>query len=123
MGIKPLGPNTLPSLESFTIIPDVQINFSKFKLPSLIFSTSQLPKQSKKQLINFFSELNLPISIESIYLRDSTSKELHKACEFACKNNSDIHQLPFQINEKDLFEAIQSYQPLPKTSKIIIKNN
>ena len=85
-------------------------------------STSQLPKQAKKQLINFFSELNLPISIESICLRDTSSIELLKACEFACKNNSDIHQLPFQINERDLFESIQSFQFLPKVSKIRIKN-
>ena len=80
-------------------------------------STSQLPKQAKMQLINFFSELNLPISIESICLRDTTSKELHKACKFACKNNSDINELPFQINEKDLFEAIQSSQSLPVRKK------
>ena len=36
--------DTFPNLESFTIIPGVHINFSKFNSPSLIFSTnSSLP--------------------------------------------------------------------------------
>tara|TARA_B100000965_G_scaffold120201_1_gene99175 strand:- start:4794 stop:5894 length:1101 start_codon:yes stop_codon:yes gene_type:complete len=81
-------------------------------------STSQLPKQAKSQLIDFLSQLNLPISIESICLRNQSSNKLQKACEFACKDNSDIHQLPFPINEKDLYDAIQSYQSLPTSSNI-----
>tara|TARA_B100000965_G_scaffold121771_1_gene100719 strand:+ start:1270 stop:2382 length:1113 start_codon:yes stop_codon:yes gene_type:complete len=84
-------------------------------------SNSQLPKQAKSQLIDFFSKLNLPISIESISLKNATSYELHKACKFSCKDDSDIHQLPFQINEKDLLKAIQSYQSLTTTSNINFK--
>ena len=82
------------------------------------YSNSQLPQQAKSQLIDFFSKLNLPTSIESICLRDTTSNELHKACKFACNDNSDIHQLPFPINDIDLLEAIQSFQTLTTSSKI-----
>ncbi|WP_269617247.1 iron-containing alcohol dehydrogenase family protein [Prochlorococcus marinus] len=85
-------------------------------------SKSQLPKQAKSQLIDFFSQLNLPISIESICLRNTTSDELRKACKFACNTNSDIHQLPFPINEKDLLESIQSFQSVHTNSKIKINN-
>ncbi len=84
-------------------------------------SNSQLPKQAKSQLIEFLSELNLPISVESICLKNPTSNELDKACKFACKNESDIHQLPFPVNEKDLLEAFQSYQSLPETYNMILK--
>ncbi len=80
-------------------------------------SNSQLPKQAKSQLLDFFSHLNLPISIESISLMDATSSELLKACKFACNNDSDIHKLPFSINEKDLLEAIQNFQYLTTSSK------
>ena len=59
------------------------------------------------------------ISIESIFQRDLTKNELEKACKFACKDESDIHQLPFTVNEKDLYEAIKSYQSLTTTSNII----
>jgi len=85
-------------------------------------SNSQLPKQAKSQLLEFFSQLNLPISIESICLRNTTSNELYKACKFACNDDSDIHKLPFPMNEKDLLEAIQSLQSLPTSSKIKINN-
>ena len=47
LGIKPLGPKTFPSFESFIIIPGVQINFSKFNSPPFIFSiNSSLPIMS-----------------------------------------------------------------------------
>ena len=81
-------------------------------------TNNQLPKQAKSQLLDFFSQLNLPISIESICLRDTSSNELYKACKFACNENSDIHQLPFSIKEKDLFNAIKSFQYFPLSSKI-----
>ena len=85
-------------------------------------SKSQLPKQAKSQLLDFFAQLNLPISIESIFLRNTTSDELHKACKFACEVSSDIHKLPFPINEKDLFEAIHNFQYLTTRSKAGINN-
>ena len=81
-------------------------------------SNTQLPKQAKSQLIDFFSQINLPISIESICLINTSSNELQKACRFACKGDSDIHQIPFPVNEKDLFDAMQSFQSLPTSSKI-----
>ena len=84
-------------------------------------SNSQLPKQAQLQLIDFFKKLNIPISIDSICLINTASNELHKACRFACKDDSDIHQLPFPINEKVLLKAIQSYQSLPTSSNISYK--
>ena len=85
-------------------------------------SNSKLPTQAKSQLIDFFSQLNLPISIDSICLKNTTSNELYKACKFACNENSDIHQLPFPINEKDIFEAIKSFRSLPKFSEMRLNN-
>ena len=81
-------------------------------------SKSQLPRQAKSQLINFLTRLNLPVSIESICLKSANSNELHKACKFACKDGSDIHQLPFPINEEDLLNAMQNYQFLPTNSNL-----
>ena len=81
-------------------------------------SNSQLPKQAKLQLIDFLSELNLPTSIESIGLSTLSTDELYNACKFACKDDSDIHQLPFSINENDLLDAIKSNQSLPTITNI-----
>ena len=85
-------------------------------------SNSQLPKQASSQLIDFFSQLNLPITLESIGLKNTTYNELYKACKFACDDKSDIHQLPFLINEKDLYEAIQSFQSSPSIYKMKINS-
>ena len=84
-------------------------------------TNSQLPKQAKSQLVDFLSILNLPISIESIYLKESNTNELLKACKFACKDDSDIHKLPFTISEKDLLKAIQSFQSLTKSTNLSFK--
>tara|TARA_Y100001968_G_scaffold132409_1_gene120829 strand:+ start:420 stop:1538 length:1119 start_codon:yes stop_codon:yes gene_type:complete len=85
-------------------------------------TNSQLPTQAKSQLIDFFSLLNLPTSIESICLANASSNELEHACKFACNENSDLNQLPFPVDEKELFEAIQSFKSLPTSSKIRINN-
>ena len=85
-------------------------------------SNTQLPKQAKSQLINFLSQLNLPTSIESINLKNATSEELQKACQFACKDDSDIHRLPFPVNAKGILEAIQSYQYLPTIPNVKTNN-
>ena len=84
-------------------------------------SNSQLPKQAKSQLFNFLSNLNIPTSIESLGLRNLNSTELRKACIFACKNDSDVHRLPFQLNENDLYQAIESYHRLTSTPNISFK--
>jgi len=80
-------------------------------------SNSQLPAQAKSQLVDFFSQLNLPTSIKSICLKNTSISELHKACKFTCNVSSDIHQLPFSINDQDLLEAIQSFKSSPANSK------
>ncbi len=84
-------------------------------------SNSQLPRQAKSQLIDFFSQLNLPISVESISLKNESSTELFQACRFACKVDSDIHRLPFPISEKNLLEAIQSFQSISTSSNLTLK--
>ncbi len=79
---------------------------------------SQLPKQAKSQLIKFLTKLNLPISINSIGLKKINSIEIQKACKFACKDDSDIHNLPFSINQEDLFLAIKDYQSITEGNKL-----
>ena len=51
-------------------------------------------------------ELDLPINIQSLGLKSYKKKELEKACIFACRRNSEIHNLPFQVNENTLMEAL-----------------
>lgn len=84
-------------------------------------SNSQLPKQAKTQLISFLSKLNLPLSIESIGLKNTNPEELIKACSFTCEPSSDIHQIPFMINEQKLLKAIKDYEYVNIKSNSTIK--
>ena len=71
-----------------------------------LLSKSQLALQTKKQLIELLIDLDLPIDIQSLGLKSYKKKELEKACIFACRRNSEIHNLPFKVNEKTLMEAL-----------------
>ena len=84
-------------------------------------SKSQLPKQAKTQLISFLSKLNLPLSIESIGLKNTNQNELIKACRFACEPSSDIHQIPFKVNEQKIIKAINQYEYLSIKSNSTVK--
>lgn len=71
-----------------------------------LLSKSQLALQTKKQLIELLIDLDLPIDIQSLGLKSYKKKELEKACIFACRRNSEIHNLPFKVNENTLMEAL-----------------
>ena len=84
-------------------------------------SNTQLAKQAKLQLIEFLSKLDIPISIESIGLKNINPVELKQACKFTCRDNSDIHRLPFLVNEEDILNAMQNSICLQKVSNLSIK--
>ena len=71
-----------------------------------LLSKSQLALQTKKQLIELLIDLDLPIDIQSLGLKSYKKKELEKACIFACRRNSEIHNLPFKVTENTLMEAL-----------------
>ncbi len=71
-----------------------------------LLSKSQLALQTKKQLIELLIDLDLPIDIQSLGLKSYKKKELEKACTFACRRNSEMHNLPFKVNENTLMEAL-----------------
>jgi len=91
-----------------------------------LLSKSQLALQTKKQLIELLIDLDLPIDIQSLGLKSYKKKELEKACIFACHRNSEIHNLPFKVNENTLMEALLDASKLDLISSaeknLIVKN-
>ena len=57
-------------------------------------------------MIEFLKQLNLPTTLNELGLEDANIKQLEFACDFACKNESDIHKLPFNVNTQMLLEAL-----------------
>ena len=71
-----------------------------------IHSNNKLAKQARLQLIDFLKKLNLPTTLDSLGLKEVSTKNIKKICEFACQENSEIHSLPFSVNQSIIFDAI-----------------
>ena len=71
------------------------------------FSKNVLKNQTRLQLVKLLKELKLPITIKSLGLIEISTNELNKACEFACKEESEIHNLPFNVTPHILIDAIR----------------
>ncbi len=82
-----------------------------------LLGSNQLAKQARHQLIKFFLQLNLPTSINDLGLSSVDLEDLTKVCHFSCKKESDLHRMPFDVNPKDLLEALlrTQNQKIPKT--------
>jgi len=71
-----------------------------------IIQSSQLANQSNKQLVEFMKKINMPVSLDELGLGAFSSNKLKEACSFSCKDDSDIHHLPFKVNSNQLLQAL-----------------
>lgn len=85
-----------------------------------ILQGSQLAVTARKQLIDFYRRIQLPVTLADLGLASLTSSELGQVADVACAPGSDIHQLPFPVLLEALVVAMQttslevnSTMPLP----------
>ena len=71
-----------------------------------LLSENQLAYQAKNQLIKFLIKLNLPTSISSLGLEKISKYDIKEICKFIFNENNKTQDLPFEINEKLLYDAI-----------------
>jgi len=69
---------------------------------------NQLAVTARKQLVEFYQAINLPLSLEDLGLGEITLSELRQAAEIACGADSDIHRLPFSVTPAQLMAAMVS---------------
>ena len=55
-------------------------------------------------------KLNLPTSIAELGINVFENNNLQKIAEFTCRDDSEIHFLPFEINKKDVIETITNFE-------------
>jgi glycerol dehydrogenase len=67
---------------------------------------NRLAAQARRQLLPFFRQLDLPTDLEALGLAGSTLEELRQACRFACREDSDLHHLPFPVGPDELLAAM-----------------
>ena len=69
---------------------------------------NRLAAQARRQLLPFFAQLNLPVSLADLGLAEASLSELEAVCTFACRPGSDLHHLPFPVEPTDLLAALVS---------------
>jgi len=55
-------------------------------------------------------ELNLPITIAQLGINVFENQNLDKIADFACRDESEIHFLPFDVSKQDLIEVIANFE-------------
>ena len=73
-------------------------------------NNNKLADQSIKQLLKLMNELNLPTTIGQLGINVFKNNNLEKIADFTCRNKSEIHFLPFEINKQDLIEVISHFE-------------
>ncbi|MEB3252871.1 MAG: iron-containing alcohol dehydrogenase family protein [Cyanobacteriota bacterium] len=67
-----------------------------------------LATTARQQLIEFYRQIGLPTCLSDLNLGDITLRDLQQAAEFACREGSDIHHLPFAVTPDALMAAMVS---------------
>ena len=75
-----------------------------------IKNNNKLADQSTKQLLVLMKELNLPTTIGQLGINVFENNNLEKIADFTCRDKSEIHFLPFEINKRDIIEVISNFE-------------
>ena len=73
-------------------------------------NNNKLADQSIRQLLLLMEELNLPTTIAQLGINVFEDQNLDKISEFALRDKSEIHFLPFEISKQDLVEVISNFE-------------
>ena len=55
-------------------------------------------------------KLNLPVTISELGIDIFDHNNLELIAEFTCRDDSEIHFLPFEISKQDIIETIKCYE-------------
>ena len=73
-------------------------------------NNNKLADQSINQLLELMKKLNLPTTIAELGIDVFENQNLNKIADFTCRDDSDIHFLPFKISKQDIVEVIANFE-------------
>jgi glycerol dehydrogenase-like iron-containing ADH family enzyme len=79
---------------------------------------SQLARSSRQQLLDFYTQVGLPRSLDELGLEAMTLQDLRTAANVAIAPQSDIHRLPFSVTVEQLMAAMVSTQDLTRDRRL-----
>lgn len=69
---------------------------------------SSLATAARQQLIQFYRATGLPQTLTDLGLGEASLADLQRAADFACRDGSDIHHLPFTVSSDAVLAAMVS---------------
>jgi glycerol dehydrogenase-like iron-containing ADH family enzyme len=78
-----------------------------------------LAATARQQLLDFYTQLNLPKNSIDLGLAKVSDSELQRAAEIACRPTSDLHHLPFPVTPAQLIEAMLSTDTISKVTDFL----
>jgi glycerol dehydrogenase-like iron-containing ADH family enzyme len=69
---------------------------------------TSLAATARQQLLQFYAQIGLPQSLDDLGMGQITLAELRQAAQFACREGSDIHHLPFAVAPESVMAAMVS---------------
>ena len=73
-----------------------------------LLGANRLAAQGRRQLIPLFRSLGLPVTLPDLGLADASLQQLQQVCDFALREDSDLHHLPFRVGPSELLAALVS---------------
>jgi len=73
-------------------------------------NNNKLAAQSIKQLLVIMKALNLPTTIAELGINVFENQNLDRIANFALREKSEIHFLPFKIYKRDIIEVIANFE-------------
>ena len=73
-------------------------------------NNNKLANQSIKQILELMQKLDLPTTIADLGINVFDNNNIQKIAEFTCRDKSEIHFLPFEINQQDIIETITKFE-------------
>ena len=64
------------------------------------------PAEVLAEVVDFCLEVGLPVTLEDIGLDDATREDLQKVAEAACIEGETIHNMPFEVHQPMLLDAM-----------------
>ena len=64
------------------------------------------PTEELQTVINFCIDLGLPVNLKELGVTNITDEKIMKVATAACKPNESIHNMPFEVTPKAVYESI-----------------